>query len=207
MAGNHAEAVRMAEAGYTLLRTSSSAMQGFALYYLGEALLAAGQDLERALECLDRSIELCRVNALHFWVGTALVAKASLRARHGDPLEALPMFSDIIDRWRRAGEWSRQWVTLRNLTELFGRIGADDAATTLDAAAESSPTAEPSIGPQGDRLAQLRRKLHERMGAEAFAAACERGGMMSDEEAVAYAKTEIDRVLASDWTDTKPLGD
>jgi ATP/maltotriose-dependent transcriptional regulator MalT len=196
MAGDHATAVEMAESGYALARTGSSAMQAHALYYFGEALLAAGE-FERALDCLDRSIELCRANQMPFFVNVALVAVASLRARHGDPLQALPMLGDVIDRWRRLADWPRQWVTLLNLVELLARLGVHEAAAVLLAASEASATAPPMFGPQAERLAELRRTLAERMGAKAYATAGERGPAMSDEDAVAYAKAEIDRALVA----------
>jgi ATP/maltotriose-dependent transcriptional regulator MalT len=194
-AGDHAKGIEWAEAAYAVARTGSTALQGMALYALGDTLTQTGQDAERALDCLEQSIALCRANRMHFMAGVSLISLASMRARHGDPLEALPMFRDIVDHWRRGGEWGRQWNTIRNLAELLARIGDDDTAATLLAASEASATATPIFGTQGDRLAKLRRELSERMGGEAFAVAIQRGRAMSDEEAVAYAKTEIDRAL------------
>ena len=194
-AGEHATAVGFAEAGYELARTRTTASQGVTLYYLGEALLDAGEDLERAQSCLERSIERFRANQMPFWASVALVAIASLRARHGNPVEALEMFANVIDRWRRIGDWVRQWVTLVNLAELFGRICSGEAAAIVLAAAEASGMAETDVGPQGERLAELRGDLAERLGVDGFARACDRGRAMSGEEAVAYAKVEIERAL------------
>jgi predicted ATPase/DNA-binding SARP family transcriptional activator len=194
-AGEHAAGVALAEEANALARDGSSALEGLSLYYLGEAVLAEGKDMDRARSCIDRAIELFRANEMHFWVGVTLVSLASLRARHGDPLEALPMFAELIDRWRRLGDWARQWVTLRNLAELFGRLELDESAAVLATASVESETTPPNIGLQAERLAELQQVLAGRMGEDASAAACARARAMPDDDVVAYAKAEIDRAL------------
>ena len=193
--GNHRAAIAQGEEACSIAQGGSTALQGLALYYLGEAVLAEGEALDRAQAHLDRAMELLRDNAMHFWVGVTTVALASLRARHGDPAEALQMFSDLLDRWRRLGDWTRQWVTVRNLAELFGRIGLDEPAAALMIASQTSATAPPDVGQQAERLAELRSVLADRMGDDAFAAASARGRTMPDDETVAYAKVEIERAL------------
>jgi tetratricopeptide (TPR) repeat protein len=195
-AGQHAAAIASAEALCALVRDRSTAMQSLALYGLGEALRESGA-LDRALECLERSSILARANQMRFQSGVASVSVATIRDHVGDPPGALETFREVIDFWRFGGLWVQQWVTLRNLAELFGRLGEDEPTAILLAASETSSTAVPSFGAQGERLTALKAQLVERMGAAAFEAASERGRTMSDEEAVAYAEAEIDRTLES----------
>ena len=196
--GNHRAAIANGEEACAVARRGSTALQGLALYYIGEAVLAEGRDLDRAQAHLDRAMALLRDNAMHFWVGVTTVALASLRARHGDPFEALRMFDGLLDRWRVLGDQTRQWVTIRNLAELFGRMEIDHVAAALACASVTSESAPPNVGPQADRLAELQRALAGRMGVADHQASCDLGRSMSDEEVVAYAKAEIARALTSE---------
>jgi hypothetical protein len=109
--------------------------------------------------------------------------------------EALVALGEVIDEFRRAGTWPMQWTTLRNLIELFARFGADEAAAELLAASEASESATPSYGAQAERLAEIATELDERLGPERIRAASARGRAMTDSQAVACAKAEIDRAL------------
>jgi tetratricopeptide (TPR) repeat protein len=201
-AGRHASALVPAEEALDLARPSGPAMEGFALYHLGEVLAASGSDPERALECLDRSIVLCEANRMRFNVGVATVTAASLRTRHGDAVEALRMFRDAVDIWRLAGTRTQLWTTLRNLVELFCRIGSDEEAVILLSAAASSETAPPSFGTEAEGLEGLRATLAGRM--DGFDAVWERGRTMSDDDTVRYALAEIDRALERTGASTRP---
>ncbi|MGH3700200.1 MAG: hypothetical protein ACRDRR_02935 [Pseudonocardiaceae bacterium] len=55
----------------------------------------------------------------------------------------------MIDYWAVTGNWTHQWVTLRNLAGLLRRLGDDEPAALLDAAADQAPDA-PAAGPAGD---------------------------------------------------------
>jgi hypothetical protein len=73
------------------------------------------------------------------------VSAASVRSRLGDLAEALPEFAALIDRWRRSNNWTQQWVTLRNLVESLVRLGEDEVATVLHAAAPTAGAALPAM--------------------------------------------------------------
>ena len=47
----------------------------------------------------------------------------------------------MIDHWAAGGNWSHQWVTLRNLADLLRTLGDDGTADLLDAAADRAPDA------------------------------------------------------------------
>ncbi|MEX0874197.1 MAG: BTAD domain-containing putative transcriptional regulator [Actinomycetota bacterium] len=193
--GNHEHAIALAEGVLPIAREHSSPMYACACYALGEVLAEAGSDPDRALDLLATAITLFRAHDMRFWTGVALVTSASLRARHGDPSEALMTFLDAIEQFRFRGVWMQQWTTLRNLTELFGRLGLDEPAAVLLAASETAKRAVPVFGAQAERLGALAEDLRGRLGDDVFRAATERGRALSDEEAVALAKTEIDRAL------------
>ena len=194
-AGEYIAAIRLAEASYALVRDRSLLAQGFGLYAIGEVLAEAGTDLDRAVDCLERSVAISSASGSRLQAGTALVRLATLRARLGAPVEALRLFSEVIDLWRLSGWWVQQWITLRNLAEFFGRLGSDEAAATLIAASEESSTAVPVYGAQAERLDALKDELRGRLGDAAFSAAWERGCSMPDDDVVAFAKTEIGRLL------------
>ena len=59
--------------------------------------------------------------------------------------DALRGYREFIDYWDRAGNWTQQWVTLRNLAQLLRRLGDDEPAALLDATADQAPDA-PAAG-------------------------------------------------------------
>lgn len=52
--------------------------------------------------------------------------------------EALAGFRDVVDYFARVGDWTHQWVVLRNLAALLRRPGDPEPATLLDAAADGA---------------------------------------------------------------------
>ena len=55
----------------------------------------------------------------------------TLRARHGDPQEALRRFPELFDLWERAVNWTQQWIMLRSLVATLVRLGRDQPAAVL----------------------------------------------------------------------------
>jgi hypothetical protein len=64
-----------------------------------------------------------------------------VRVDSGRIREALVGYGDLIDYWERSGNWTQQWVTLRNLAQLLRLLGDEKPARLLDAAAQESPDA------------------------------------------------------------------
>lgn len=108
---------------------------------------------------------------------------------------ALRSFREVIDHWQQLGDWTHQWTALRNLTELFTRIRADEAATVLHAAVTHPGTGARAFGASEHRLAAVAATLTDRLGAERFAAATRRGAALTADEAVTFARTKIDHAL------------
>lgn len=170
--------------------------QAWALYAAGE-LRALDDDPAAAMELLDASLELARAVDNRFLVGVALVSVSSLRGRNGDPDAAIRTFLEVIRLWYTAGNWSQQWTTLRNVIELFVRLGVDRPAAVLLAALQVAPTAAPPFGPDAERLAYARQTLTSRLDAGAFAAAVAHGQAMEPEAVVDFAVAELHRARAT----------
>lgn len=128
-------------------------------------------------------------------VGIGLVAATPPWARHGDPADALRSFHDAISRWHHSANWTRQWPTLRNLAELFVRLGRDRAAAVL--AVTSPRIDEPAFGRDAEQLARGRRRLQDRLGDDGAAILAGLGAAMGGEEIVAFARRQIDRALGT----------
>lgn len=122
----------------------SPTIRAFAAYVRGEIDNAAGEP-NRAAEHYTRAIDLARSSGATFLVGIAIVGLLTVRTTAGRMPEALHGYRDVIDYWDRSGNWTQQWVTLRNLAELLRQLGDDEPAALLDAAAEHAPDA-PSSG-------------------------------------------------------------
>ncbi|MGH3799053.1 MAG: hypothetical protein ACRDTD_02785, partial [Pseudonocardiaceae bacterium] len=166
---------------------------GWAAYAHGETL--ADEDPDRALAHLEEAITRAETVRNALCAGVARVSISALRSRHGSTSAALRSFRDVIEHWRHLGDWTHQWTTLRNLTELFTRIRADETAAVLHAAVTHPRTGAPAFGAGQHRLAAVATTLADRLGVERFAAASRRGAALADDEVVAFACTEIDHAL------------
>ena len=107
--------------------------------------------------CSSEAARLAGAVQNFWWYGIALLEAAATRAVHGDPATAAQMFIEVLDHWDRVGDWTQQWVTLRYITRLLVRLGADDDALFLHCAIVKAGKAPPL------RAAQLR-VLVERAG-------------------------------------------
>ena len=96
---------------------------------------------DRADEHYARAIDLAHSSGATFVVGIASVGLPDSAANAGHVDDALRGYRDLIDYWDRSGNWTQQWVTLRNLAQLLRRLGDDEPAALLDAAAEQAPDA------------------------------------------------------------------
>jgi hypothetical protein len=183
-----------AEAEAEARPTRNPTALGWASYAAAEAVSA--EDPDRATELLTRSRAHAAAGRDRYLAGVALVALAALHGRHGDPAAALQLSADVIDHWHRAGNWTQQWTTLRNVVELLVRLGADDHAVVLDAAVESRATAAPAFGKAAERQQRARLALRARLGAAAVRDAADRAGALLDDEVVALARATIAEVAA-----------
>ena len=160
----------------------------------GHAEACGDADPETALQLLEEVIELAEPVRSHFLIGVARVAITSLLARHRSARDALSSFPDLIGHWRRLGDWTHQWTTLRNLVPLLVRLGADEPAALLSGALRAADTGGPAYGDDAVRLAEADETLTARLGADAFHALVERGGAMGGEEAITLAQRSISEI-------------
>ena len=195
--GNISTALDLAEEAWQVAAAAGSpTMKAHVLYCQGESLLEV--DPLRALAPIEQALDLAASVDNVFMKGLALISATSLRGRHADPRLALRLFDDVIQHWRRGGNWTQQWLTLRNLVELIVRLGADEPAAVLYGACTASTTAPPIYGPEVDRLEGVVATVVSRLGQQAFDQARRRGASLSDEEAVSFASAVTRRLLADD---------
>jgi predicted ATPase/DNA-binding SARP family transcriptional activator len=178
--------------------TANPSATAWSLYVDGEIRLTRDPDGAAAL--LDSSIELARAVGSSFTVGVALVSASSVRARHGDPNEARRTFREVVDHWHALGNWTQQWITLRNVVELLLRIDALEAAATLFGAVQAAHTVAPAYGADARRLDAARHELDRALGTGRVAAAILRGEQMTPDDAVAFAHAELRPVAPIEHT-------
>ena len=128
----------------------SPSMRSWGAYVAGEIESLAGHS-ELAEQHYVRAIDLARTSGATFFVGVATVGLLTVRADIGRVHEVLAGYRAVIYYFARTGNWTHQWVTLRNLAELLRRLGDDEPAALLDAAADRAPDA-PAVG--GSRNAE-----------------------------------------------------
>jgi ATP/maltotriose-dependent transcriptional regulator MalT len=166
-------------------RVGNPTAMAAARYALGEILL--DDEPDRAAAFLQKSVTLAREVQNRYVAGIALVSLASLRGRHGDPHDALPLFAEVIEHWQQARNWPQQWTTMRSVVTLLARVGADEPAAVLYGALTSAETATTPFGADADRLAETCALLAARLGAGHFETLQAKGAALTDEEAVTFA--------------------
>jgi predicted ATPase/DNA-binding SARP family transcriptional activator len=176
-------------------RTGCPSLLSFARYTHGEVLLQVDPAGARAL--LTEALDLARSVDARFLVGVAAVSAASVEARHGDPLVAAVLYRDLLDHWRRAGNWTQQWTMLRSVVSLLTDLGQTEAAARLLGALLAAPTSPPAYGHDAAALAGARHELDDRLGADQAGALVAEGADRTDVEAVALAAAALDAAVAA----------
>jgi hypothetical protein len=115
-------------------------MRSWGAYVAGEIESSTGH-AEPAEQHYRRSIDLARNSGATFLVGVATVGLLTVLADAGRVHDALRGYREVIDYFARTGNWTHQWTTLRNLADLLRRLGDNEPATVLDAAADQAPDA------------------------------------------------------------------
>lgn len=169
-------------------------VRAFVRYARGESL--ADEDPARAIAYVDDAAELARSAGAWFVDGVARVTSASLRARHGDPFDALPVFAELVEHWHRSGSWPQQWITLRNLAELLVRVGADDPAVALASAVSTHQADTAVFGTESARLDAAMTTARRRLGPDRIRHSQEQGAVMTRQEVVDHARASIADVLS-----------
>ncbi len=118
----------------------SPTLRAFSAYIDGEIDSIADRP-DQADEHYSRAIDLARSSGATFIIGIATVGLLTVLANAGRVTDALRGYREVIDYWDRSGNWTQQWVTLRNLARLLRRTGAAEAAALLEDSARHAPDA------------------------------------------------------------------
>jgi hypothetical protein len=156
----------------------------WATYVCGEVLI--DRSPERAMQFLDQAIDRAQLVGDRYLLGVTYVSAASLRARHGDPLDAARWYLDVIGHWFAAGDWTHQWTTMRNVVDLFSRVAAYDAAAVLLGALDSRDTSAAAFGAELERLEAARANVTVLLTPDTRAARSQEGASMTDEQVVEF---------------------
>ena len=135
--------------------------EGWLAYAEGEVVL--DRDPARALVALDRAAALAASVGNRYLEGVARVSACSLRARTGEPQEALAAFASVIEHWRRQRALKYQLTTLRNLVVLLQRLGVAPEAAELLGTVQAD-TVAPTFGDEAARLADAQAWVTSALG-------------------------------------------
>ncbi|MEU5592929.1 BTAD domain-containing putative transcriptional regulator [Streptomyces sp. NPDC020298] len=137
-AGAPDAARRLNERGWA--EAVSPSMRAWGAYVAGEIENLAGRG-ELAERHYVEAVDLACASGATFLVGVSAVGLLSVRAARGRVHEALEGYRDVIGYFARTGNWTHLWTTLRNLADLLHRLGDDESAALIDAAADRAPDA------------------------------------------------------------------
>lgn len=167
--------------------------RAFVAYASAEAV--ALLDPPSAMAAVDVALAEARSLQADHVTAALSVLRASLQSRHGEPQTALKAFADLLDLYRRWGQWAHVWTVVFNLVELLAAIGRHEPATVLYHAAASAPDANPVFGVQAERLETILTRVRCESGEERFDRWATTGRQMTTLAAFQYA---ADAVTAGD---------
>lgn len=142
----------------------------------------------RAEVLLLQACETARNCGATFVEGVARLSLASVIARNGRPAAAMEVFGQTVRHWLDLGDWIHQWVTLRNLALLLGRMGRHASSLILLAGVETRE--RPSYGDEAARLERLRAELSEALGETDYIRLTRQGEGLADRQLVDLALAE-----------------
>jgi predicted ATPase/DNA-binding winged helix-turn-helix (wHTH) protein len=130
-------------------------------YAAGELEAVSGSGRHEPL--LEAAIAEAERAGSTFVSGVARVTLVSERARAGRVGDAAEGYLELIEQWLRGGNWTQQWVTLRNVAELL--VDFDDrTALSLLVGADHDAFAPEITGPPAAAAAALRTDIIGRLG-------------------------------------------
>ncbi len=135
-----------------------------AWFHYAEGEAHARADPDPAVAAFEAAIELADGVGNRFLSGVARLSAASVYGRSADPDRALRAFPRLIADWQRRGNLTHLVTSLRNVTELFVRVGAHEAAAQLFGALHGRDL-KVSYGDEARRLADARTSLERALGA------------------------------------------
>ena len=142
--------------------------RAFAVYAAAE--MAAGADPDAAIDLYGQAIALARSVGATFVEGVASVGLVRLWGASGRRRQALEGYRTLLAAWRRSGNWTQVWTTMRNLAGLLAEAGQSEAAVTLLAAAAAAPEApDVQVDVVAAELAALEAGLADALGPDRVA--------------------------------------
>jgi len=157
----------------------------WARYAEGEVLVDEAP--ERALVLLEGALRSARELGDRYLTGVALVSRASVLGRWGDPRRARPAFLEVVEHWREAGDRTHQWTTLRSVVPLLLRLHEPAAAARLLGALTSRRTAGRAYGADAERLSHARAALAAALGPDCLEQLLTEGAALADDDVVRLA--------------------
>ncbi|WP_243657504.1 BTAD domain-containing putative transcriptional regulator [Parafrankia sp. BMG5.11] len=154
----------------------------------GEAELILDRDPDRCLRLLDRAVALADSVDNPYLGGVARVSAVSVRARCGDPQQAVEAFAQVLRHWRDQYALTHLLTTLRNLVVLFQRLGRPRPAARL-LGAVTSQAVKPSYGAEAAMLAGADSWVDDALG---FAAATAERAAGATRTVIAATETALD---------------
>ena len=190
-AGNHAAARRPAmEAVEVARRVRNPALSAMAFYAAAAAVWV--EDPKSALTFVEDSLALTRAGAFDSILGFALSLAAAIRIRNGDLPGALAVLQEATAQEHGDGNRLGLGVTLQRGALVLARLGEPEPAAILVGAV----SAHFAVTNANDRLDIDETQVLARraLGAADYNAALRRGAAMDDDQVVAYAFGELQRL-------------
>ncbi|HEX7096893.1 MAG TPA: BTAD domain-containing putative transcriptional regulator [Acidimicrobiales bacterium] len=134
--------------------SAAPSVRGY-VHYTRAELLAHRDELDAAITEYLTAIELARHVGATFVVGIATVGLVSAYGRLGMLPEAFDGYRWLVDYWRRAGNWTQMWTTMRNLARALLDAGDPTCAAFVLAAAdhaEGAASVDPRTAAEHDAL-------------------------------------------------------
>jgi tetratricopeptide (TPR) repeat protein len=190
------EAQRDAQQALVLARrTRNPTVLTLASMALGWALSASDPEASRA--AYEESIALSESGALGGGLSVALAHVAPLRLQAGDAPGAIDALLASITHCREIGERLSVVAALDSLVVVLTELGETEVPVVTAGVIHAEVfgpaivIGSPESRERRERCVALAR---DALGSAAYEAALARGAAMSDEEALAYTLTELDRV-------------
>ena len=163
-----------------------------AIALAGTGRAFATRDPIASLAAFEEGLEIARACRSRVFEALIFSEIAGLQARHGDPVNALKTFLQMLVVWRGATELMIVSTGLSNLIVLLDRLGYLVAAATL----LGHLAKDMEFGAFVPELKAAGEHLRTVLDQAAYDTASRRGSAMLLEDAVAFAEVEVRQALA-----------
>ena len=196
-AGDYAAARPPAmEAVEVARRVQNPALSAFAFCAAAGAIWPG--DPQAALMLIEDSLALTRAGAFDPILGTALTWAGFIRAQTGDLPGALAVLQEAMSQQHADGNRLLLGMTLQIAAVSLARLGEAEPAVVLSGAFSAHFPPDISAVHEDEKMGigEAQSLARHALGEAGFSAALGRGAAMDDDEVVAYAMGEFDRLAA-----------